>query len=143
MPHESVSPRPSAQPPPSAAGTAALPGVQSVPGVQGGIGALKALLPLRGLGCRAREWTLAGLWRRRGLKARTTAGKRARIGPPVALPLNYQWLTDDLFVEVKSMRTTVIASFGYGQWSSGVYFLFMPTLVRHPRPVGYASATLL
>ena len=105
--------------------------------------ALSALLPLRGLGSRAREWALAGLWRRRGLKARTTAGRRARLGPPVALPLNYQWLTDDLFVEVKSMRPTVIASFGYGQWSSGVYFLFMPTLVRHPRPVGYASATLL
>jgi len=52
--------------------------------------ALSALLPLRGLGCRAREWALAGLWRRRGLKARTTAGRRARLGPPFALPLNYQ-----------------------------------------------------
>ncbi|MDQ0291731.1 hypothetical protein [Oligosphaera ethanolica] len=31
---------------------------------------LSALLPLRGLGCRAREWTFAGFLRRRGLEAR-------------------------------------------------------------------------
>jgi len=37
--------------------------------------ALSALLPLRGLGCQAREWPPAGLWRRRGLKAQLEFGK--------------------------------------------------------------------
>jgi len=55
--------------------------------------------PLQGA-CRFAAWdagrarTLAGIWRRRGLKARTTAGRRARAWTLVALPLNSQSLTD-------------------------------------------------
>ena len=42
----------------------------------------------------ARQAPPADSWRRRGLKARTTVVTGARLGPPVALWLNYQWLTE-------------------------------------------------
>ena len=87
----------------------------------------------------ARQAPPADIWRRRGLKARTTVVTGARLGPPVALWLNYQWLTDyqkrSLFSDISrevSAHGIILLSLSFFIGTTTNYLRLNPQTHIHP-----------